>query len=83
MHVNTAPFEEKYPNIIPYDLIEDSPDYDNTMSLLQNKIYETTKKSENCKCTFGEVYIQFVIAADGTINNISSSSDIEKCLQKR
>ncbi len=79
MHVNTAPFEEKYPNIIPYDLIEDSPDYDNTMSLLQNKIYETTKKSENCKCTFGEVYIQFVIAADGTINNISSSSDIEKC----
>ncbi len=79
MQVNTSAFKAKYPNIIAYDLIKGSPDYDNTMTSFQNKIYQTTKKSADCKCTYGEVYVGFVITADGTIENVTSSSDLDKC----
>lgn len=78
MQVKTSPFKEKYPGIVPYDIVKGSY-YDNTMTAFQSKIYETTKRPKDCKCTYGEIYVSFVVTADGIIENVVQTSDKDEC----
>jgi len=62
-----------------YYSIDAQKEYDNTMKLFSDAVYETAEIKSACKCNCGLVYATFLVDKEGLIQNVQLDNSLEEC----